>query len=89
MKYVGLPTGLSAGLYPGRTDSRFWGAILPLKALYFIYGAAVDWVVSNNLLFLNLLPVEGAMLELAVSPSPGDRSRYFRQRFFHGSLLRV
>jgi cell division transport system permease protein len=91
MKYVGATNWfirwpfVLEGLILG-----FWGAILPLAALYFIYGAAVDWVVSNNLLFLNLLPVEGAMLELAKYLLPlGIGLGILGSAFSMGRFLRV
>ncbi|NLA04801.1 MAG: ABC transporter permease [Firmicutes bacterium] len=40
------------------------GAALPLAALYFIYQASLEWVASNNLMFLTLLPLPFVMTEL-------------------------
>jgi len=65
MKYVGATNwfirwpfileGLTLGLL---------GAILPLFALYYIYGLAASWVTAQNIMFLSLLPVSVMMFEL-------------------------
>ncbi|MEW5783529.1 MAG: permease-like cell division protein FtsX [Bacillota bacterium] len=91
MKYVGATNwfirwpfileGLTLGLL---------GAVLPLAGLYFIYSAAVEWVVSNNLLFLSLLPMPVTMLVLAKYLVPlGTGLGVLGSAFSMGRFLRV
>ena len=66
MKYVGATNWfirwpfILEGLIIG-----FVGAILPMVGLYYIYQASLEWVASNNLMFLALLPVFPLMGELS------------------------
>ena len=65
MKYVGatnwfirwpfLLEGLMMGLV---------GAALPLGILYYLYATSVEWVAANELMFINLLPLQAVMAEL-------------------------
>ncbi len=65
MKYVGatnwfirwpfLLEGLMMGLV---------GAALPLGILYYLYATSVEWVTANELMFINLLPLQAVMAEL-------------------------
>lgn len=91
MKYVGATNwfirwpfvleGLLMGLI---------GAILPLGALYYLYSAALDWVLSNNLLFLSLLPAQVVLIELAVYLLPlGTALGALGSTFSMGPFLRV
>lgn len=91
MKYVGATNwfirwpfvleGLAMGLL---------GAALPLVALYFIYQSAVDWVFSNNLFFLSLIPVSLMMIELAKYLVPlGTGLGALGSIFSMGRFLRV
>ncbi len=65
MKYVGATNWFIRWpfILEGLVIGSF-GAALPLAALYYLYDASVGWVVSNNLLFLNLIAVPSVMLEL-------------------------
>lgn len=66
MKYVGATNWfirwpfLLEGLFMG-----FSGAAIPLFALYYLYQYSLDWVGYNNLLFLNLLPLQEVAVALA------------------------
>ncbi len=91
MKYVGATNWfirwpfLLEGLLMG-----FVGAVLPLAALYYIYQYAVEWVEINNLLFLNLLPVEQVIFELAKYLTPlGTALGMLGSLFSMGRFLRV
>ena len=91
MKYVGATNwfirwpfileGLMLGLI---------GAVLPLVGLYYIYGAANDWVLANNLFFLSLLPIPVIMFELAKYLVPlGTGLGVLGSVFSMGRFLRV
>ncbi len=67
MKYVGATNWfirwpfLLEGLLMGLV-----GAILPLGFLNYMYGSSIEWVAANELMFINLLPLQTVMGELAV-----------------------
>lgn len=91
MKYVGATNWfirwpfLLEGLLMG-----FAGAVLPLLALYYIYQYSIEWVMVNNLLFLNLLPVEEVIFELAKYLVPlGTALGILGSTFSMGRFLRV
>ncbi|MBW6463748.1 MAG: permease-like cell division protein FtsX [Firmicutes bacterium] len=91
MKYVGATNWfirwpfLLEGLLMG-----FAGAVMPLVALYFIYQYSVEWVVINNLMFINLLPVEQVIIELAKYLVPlGTALGILGSTFSMGRFLRV
>ncbi|MFU8793766.1 MAG: permease-like cell division protein FtsX [Dethiobacteria bacterium] len=91
MKYVGATNWfirwpfLLEGLMMG-----FAGAVVPLVALYFIYQYSVEWVVINNLMFINLLPVEQVIIELAKYLVPlGTALGILGSTFSMGRFLRV
>jgi cell division transport system permease protein len=91
MKYVGATNWfirwpfLLEGLMMG-----FVGAVLPLIALYYIYQYSVDWVVTNNLFFLSLLPVQMVIIELAKYLVPlGTGLGILGSTFSMGRFLRV
>jgi cell division transport system permease protein len=91
MKYVGATNwfirwpfvleGLALGLL---------GAVLPLFALYYIYQLSVDWVVTNNLHFLSLIPVSAIIIELAKYLVPlGTGLGILGSSFSMGRFLKV
>ena len=91
MKYVGATNWfirwpfVLEGLVMG-----FVGAALPMVGLYFIYQFSVEWVVTNNLLFLSLLPVQKVMVELAKYLIPlGTALGALGSTFSMGRFLRV
>lgn len=91
MKYVGATNWfirwpfVLEGLLMG-----FAGAALPMIGLYYIYQFSVDWVVTNNLLFLSLLPVRQVMVELAKYLVPlGTALGALGSSFSMGRFLKV
>ena len=65
MKYVGATSWFIR--WPFVLEGMLIGALgaaLPLAALYYIYQASLEWVASNNLMFLTLLPLPFVMAEL-------------------------
>jgi cell division transport system permease protein len=91
MKYVGATNWfirwpyVLEGLLMG-----FAGAALPMVGLYYIYQFSVDWVVTNNLLFLSLLPVQQVMIELAKYLVPlGTALGILGSTFSMGRFLKV
>jgi len=68
----------------------FVGAVLPLVGLYYIYEFSVEWVEVNNLVFLNLLPVQQVITELAKYLVPlGTGLGILGSIFSMGRFLRV
>jgi cell division transport system permease protein len=66
MKYVGATNWFIRGPFVLEgLLMGFAGAALPMIGLYYIYQFSVDWIVTNNLLFLSLLPVRQVIIELA------------------------
>jgi len=67
MKYVGATNWfirwpfLLEGLLMGLV-----GAALPLGILNYLYGSSIEWVDVNELMFINLLPLQTVMAELAI-----------------------
>lgn len=91
MKYVGATNWfirwpyVLEGLLMG-----FVGAVLPLVGLYYIYEFSVEWVEVNNLVFLNLLPVQQVITELAKYLVPlGTGLGILGSMFSMGRFLRV
>lgn len=91
MKYVGATNWfirwpfVLEGLLMG-----FAGAALPMIGLYYIYQFSVDWVVTNNLLFLSLLPVWQVVIELAKYLVPlGTALGVLGSMFSMGRFLKV
>ena len=91
MKYVGATNWfirwpyVLEGLLMG-----FVGAVLPLVGLYYIYEFSVEWVEVNNLVFLNLLPVQQVITELAKYLVPlGTGLGILGSIFSMGRFLRV
>ncbi len=91
MKYVGATNWfirwpyVLEGLLMG-----FVGAVLPLIGLYYIYEFSVEWVEVNNLVFLNLLPVQQVITELAKYLVPlGTGLGILGSLFSMGRFLRV
>jgi cell division transport system permease protein len=91
MKYVGATNWfirwpfVLEGLLMG-----FAGAALPMIGLYYIYQFSVDWVVTNNLLFLSLLPVRQVVIELAKYLVPlGTALGVLGSMFSMGRFLKV
>ena len=91
MKYVGATNwfirwpfileGLVLGLL---------GSVLPLAALYYVYGLSVEWVISSNLSFLSLIPVSAIMFELAKYLIPlGTGLGILGSSFSMGRFLKV
>ncbi|MDZ4131731.1 MAG: permease-like cell division protein FtsX [Dethiobacteria bacterium] len=91
MKYVGATNWfirwpfVLEGLLMG-----FAGAALPMIGLYYIYQFSVDWVITNNLLFLSLLPVRQVVIELAKYLVPlGTALGVLGSMFSMGRFLKV
>ena len=91
MKYVGATNWfirwpfLLEGLLMG-----FVGAVLPMVALYYIYQYSIEWVAVNNLMFLNLLPLQPVIVELARYLLPlGAGLGMLGSSFSMGRFLRV
>ncbi len=91
MKYVGATNWfirwpfVLEGLLMG-----FAGAALPMVGLYYIYQFSADWVVTNNLLFLSLLPVRQVVIELAKYLVPlGTALGVLGSMFSMGRFLKV
>lgn len=91
MKYVGATNWfirwpyVLEGLLMG-----FVGAVLPLIGLYYLYQFSVEWVTVNNLVFLNLLPAQAVIVELAKYLVPlGIGLGILGSTFSMGRFLRV
>ncbi len=91
MKYVGATNWfirwpfLLEGLLMG-----FVGAALPLGLLHYMYSISVEWVAVNDLMFINLLPLQTVMAELAVYLIPlGTGLGILGSTFSMGRFLRV
>ncbi len=91
MKYVGATNWfirwpfVLEGLLMG-----FSGAVLSLVGLYYLYQYSVEWVAANNLAFLNLLPVQAVIIELATYLVPlGTALGVLGSIFSMGRFLRV
>ncbi len=91
MKYVGATNWfirwpfVLEGLLMG-----FAGAVLSLVGLYYLYQYSVEWVAANNLAFLNLLPVQAVLIELATYLVPlGTALGVLGSVFSMGRFLRV
>jgi cell division transport system permease protein len=91
MKYVGATNwfirwpfileGMTLGLI---------GALFPLVALYYTYQFSVEWVLSNNLLFLSMIPVSAIMPELVKYLVPlGTGLGILGSSFSMGRFLKV
>ncbi len=91
MKYVGATNWfirwpfVLEGLLMG-----FAGAVVPLAGLYYLYQYSVEWVVVNNLVFLNLLPPQTVIIELATYLVPlGTGLGILGSTFSMGRFLKV
>ena len=91
MKYVGATNWfirwpfLMEGLLMG-----FVGAVLPLAIVHYLYRISVEWVAVNELMFINLLPLETAMAELSLYLIPlGIGLGILGSMFSMGRFLRV
>lgn len=91
MKYVGATNWfirwpfVLEGLLMG-----FTGAVVPILGLYYLYQFSVDWVAVNNLMFLNLLPVQFVTIELVRYLIPlGTALGILGSTFSMGRFLRV
>lgn len=91
MKYVGATNWfirwpfVLEGLLMG-----FTGAVVPILGLYYLYQFSVDWVAVNNLMFLNLLPVQFVTIELIRYLIPlGTALGILGSTFSMGRFLRV
>ncbi len=68
----------------------FVGAVLPLAGLFYLYQFSVEWVSANNLAFLNLLPAQLVIVELATYLVPlGTGLGILGSIFSMGRFLRV
>ncbi len=66
------------------------GAALPLVGLFYLYQFSVEWVTENNLAFLNLLPAQAVIIELATYLVPlGIGLGVLGSIFSMGRFLRV
>jgi len=91
MKYVGATNWfirwpfLLEGLLMGLV-----GAVLPLGLLYYMYRTSLEWVAANDLMFINLLPLETIMAELVVYLVPlGTGLGILGSMFSMGRFLKV
>ncbi len=91
MKYVGATNWfirwpfLMEGLLMG-----FVGAVLPLAIVHYLYRISVEWVAVNELMFINLLPLETVMAELSLYLIPlGIGLGILGSMFSMGRFLRV
>ncbi len=91
MKYVGATNWfirwpfLLEGLLMG-----FVGALIPLGLIHHVYQVSMDWVATNELMFINLLPLQIVITELSIYLIPlGTGLGILGSTFSMGRFLKV